>query len=461
MERVEKPGRPISVVVLAAGAGTRMRSDRPKVLHEVGGASLLAHALGAAAALGPERTVLVVGHGGEAVAEAARAITPGIRIVEQAERLGTGHAVRCAAPALDGVEGDLVVLYADTPFIAPESLARMAAARDAGAGLVVLGFESADPGRYGRLVTEGDGTLLRIVEARDAGPGELAITTCNSGVMAGEAATMLRLLEHVGNDNAQGEYYLTDLVSLARAEGIGCRAVLCDEAETLGVNDRADLARAEAAFQARARRAAMLAGATLVAPETVFLSHDTRLGRDVTVEPNVVIGPGVEVADGARIAGFCHLEHCRIGPGATVGPFARLRGGTALGADCRVGNFVEMKNATLAAGVKAGHLTYVGDAAVGAGANLGAGTVTCNYDGVDKHRTEIGAHAFIGTHAALVAPVTVGEGAYVATGTVVTEDVPDEALAIARPRQTNREGLAARLRKTFAARKAARARSES
>jgi len=433
-----------------------MRSARPKVLHEVAGAPLLHHALRGAASMAPERTLIVIGPEGQAVAESARAVIPGAVACEQAERRGTAHAMQCAAPALDGFEGDLVVLYADTPFIAPETLAALRAARSGGADLVVLGFETAEPGRYGRLVAESDGTLARIVEAKDATADELAIRTCNSGVMAGDARTMLRLLARVGNANAQGEFYLTDLVGLARAEGLAARAVLCDEAETLGVNDRVDLARAEAAFQARAREAAMRAGATLVDPGSVQLAWDTVLAPDVTVEPNVVFGPGVRVGEGATVRAFSHLEDCEIGPGAAVGPFARLRGGTRVGADSRIGNFVEMKNATLAAGVKAGHLAYVGDAGVGEGANIGAGTVTCNYDGVDKHRTEIGAHAFIGTHAALVAPVNVGEGAYVATGTVVTEDVPGEALAIARTPQTNRDGLAARLRKTFAARKAAK-----
>jgi len=446
--------RPRAVVILAAGQGTRMHSARPKVLHAVGGRPLLHHAMAAAETLAPERVVLVVGHGGEAVAEAARMAQRGVRIVEQAERLGTAHAVSMAATELAGFAGDLFVLYADTPFIRPETLACLGDALAGGAALAVLGFETAEPGRYGRLVLGSDGRLQRIVEAKDATEAEMALTTCNSGVMAGDAATMLRLIGEVGNDNAQGEYYLTDLPGLARAEGREVVAVFCPEAETLGVNDRVDLARAEAAFQAAARRAAMLGGATLIAPETVTFSHDTILGRDVTVGPNVVFGPGVRVAEGARIEAFCHLEGTTIGPGSQVGPFARLRGGAQIGVECRIGNFVEVKNASFADGAKAAHLSYLGDAEIGEGANIGAGTITCNYDGVMKHRTEIGPGAFIGSNTALVAPVRVGADAYVATGTVVTEDVPADALAIARPRQTNRDGLAARLRKAFQARKA-------
>jgi len=447
--------RPLAVAILAAGQGTRMRSEIPKVLHEVGGRPLLAHALATAEAADPDRVALVVGHGGGAVAETARALRPDIAVCEQAERRGTAHAVSMAVPALAGFEGDLLVLYADTPFIAPKTVARLRAARDS-AALVVLGFESAVPGGYGRLILGQGGLLDRIVEAKDATEAELAVTACNSGVMLGDAQTMIRLLAEVGNDNAQGEYYLTDLPGLARAEGLATAVVFCPEEETLGVNSRADLARAEAAFQARARARAMADGATLIAPETVFFSHDTRLGRDVTVEPNVIFAPGVAVEDGARIMGFCHLADCRIGPGATIGPFARLRGETVIGPGCRVGNFVEMKRARLGPRAKAAHLAYLGDAEIGEDANVGAGVITCNYDGVDKHETRIGAGAFIGTNAALVAPLTVGEGAYVATGTVVTEDVPADALAIARAPQTNREGLASRLRKTFAARKAAR-----
>lgn len=456
MNQNTKPARAAAVVILAAGKGTRMRSARPKMLHEIAGAPLVHHAIRSAGSVSPDRLVLVVGHGAEAVADAARAAAPDIATCIQAEQLGTGHAALMAAPALAGFSGDLYVMFGDTPFIRSETFRAMAAARAAGAGLVVLGFEAADPGRYGRLVTGPDGALERIVEAKDATGAELAVTACNSGVMAGDAETMLRMLGTLGTGNAQGEYYLTDLVALSRAEGLSCQVVFCDEAETMGVNDRVELARAEAAFQARARRTAMLGGATLVAPETVWFSHDTRLAGDVVVEPHVIFGPGVSAGEGAWIGGYTHLAETRIGPGARVGPFARLRGGVDIGANCRVGNFVEIKNSNLAEGAKAAHLSYLGDAELGAGANIGAGTITCNYDGVDKHKTAIGPGAFIGSNTALIAPVAVGAGAYVATGTVVTEDVPDDALAIAREKQVNRPGYAARLRQIFARRKAAK-----
>lgn len=454
-DRAPGTARPLAVVVLAAGKGTRMRSTRPKVLHAIAGRSMLGHVMATAAALAPERLAVVVGAGAEAVAAEARAHRADVSICLQAEQRGTGHAVLQAAPALEGFEGDLLVLYADTPLLTVETLARLrAATTPAGPPAVsVLGFETGAPGRYGRLVI-GPAGLERIVEAKDATEAELAITTCNSGVMAGDAATMLRLLTRVTDDNAQGEFYLTDLPGLAVVEGLPAAAVLCEQAETLGVNDRAELARAEAAWQARARHAAMVAGATLTDPATVHLAHDTVLEPDVTVGPSVVFAPGVHVEGGARIEAFCHLADTRIGAGAVIGPFARLRGGCAIGADTRIGNFVEMKKVEFGPGAKAAHLTYVGDATVGAGANLGAGTVTCNYDGVNKHRTTIGARAFIGTNSSLIAPVTVADGAYVATGTVVTRDVPGDALAIARTPQDNREGAAARLRKVLLARKA-------
>jgi bifunctional UDP-N-acetylglucosamine pyrophosphorylase/glucosamine-1-phosphate N-acetyltransferase len=441
--------RAIAAVILAAGKGTRMRSDLPKMLHPIGGAPMLHHALRAALSLSPARVAVVVGHGGEAVAEAARALAPGAAICAQARQLGTGHAVRMAEAALAGFDGDAYVLFGDTPFISPDTLARMRTARAAGADVVALGFEAAEPGAYGRMVSGPGDVLERIVEARDASAAELHIRLCNSGLMAADCATLFQLLARVGNANAKGEYYLTDVIGLARAEGLDTRVVRCPEAETLGINDRVQLARAEDAFQARARRDAMLAGCTMTAPETVFLAWDTVIGRDVTIGPNVVIGPGVAIADGAWIGAFSHLEQCEIGPGASVGPFARLRGGARIGAGCRIGNFVEMKNVDFGDGAKASHLTYVGDATVGPGANLGAGTVTCNYDGFAKHRTEIGAGAFIGTNSALVAPVRIGDNAYVGTGTVVTRDVPDDALALSRTPQTNREGFAPRLRETM------------
>ncbi len=446
------PARPSAVVILAAGKGTRMRSDLPKVLHAIGGAPMLHHAMRSALALAPERLAVVVGNGAEAVAAAARNLVPDASICKQSEQRGTGHAVRMAAEAMAGFEGDLFVLFGDTPFIESGTLHRMKAARAAGADIVALGFEAVEPGGYGRMVTGAGDSLERIVEVKDATAADLAITLCNSGVLAADSQTLFSLLAGLRNDNAKGEYYLTDVVALGRARGLDARMVRCAEMETLGINDRVGLAAAEAAFQSRARRAAMLGGATMTAPDTVYLAWDTAIGRDVTIGPNVVIGPGVTIADGATIGAFCDLGDCEIGPGAKVGPFARLRGGVKVGAGCRIGNFVEMKNVELGEGAKASHLAYVGDASVGPGANIGAGSVTCNYDGFAKHRTEIGAGAFIGTNSSLVAPVRVGENAYVGTGTVVTRDVPDDALALARTPQTNREGMALRLREQMRAR---------
>ena len=448
---------PCAVVILAAGMGSRMRSAIPKPLHPVAGLPLLGHALRAAGGLAAERVVVVTGAGaaGRKVAEAARGLHPGAAIATQDPPQGTGDAVRRALPALEGFSGDLAVLYADTPFIRPQTLAAMRAARRHGAAVVVLGFEAAAPGGYGRLIRDADGGLARIVEAADATGAERAATLCNAGIMMFDPVAAAPWLAALTADNAKGEFYLTDLVAAARAAGRPCAVVTCDEAETLGVNDRAGLAAAEAAFQARARAAAMAQGATLIAPETVFFAWDTTLGQDVTVGPNVVFGPGVRVADGARIHAFSHLEGCAVAAGAQVGPFARLRPGAQIGEGARVGNFVEIKNAVLAAGAKANHLSYVGDADVGAGANLGAGTITCNYDGFAKHRTEIGAGAFIGSNSALVAPVRVGAGAYVGSGSVVTADVPDDALAIGRARQVNKPGLAARLRARLSAFKTA------
>jgi bifunctional UDP-N-acetylglucosamine pyrophosphorylase / glucosamine-1-phosphate N-acetyltransferase len=431
---------PTSLIVLAAGQGTRMQSDLPKVLHELGGAPLFAHALASGGALEPERVVLVVGHGAEDVGRAAQAIDEDIAVVVQDEQHGTAHAVAQARAALEGFKGDAVVLYGDTPFIRPETLEAMIEARAKGADVVVLGFEAADPGRYGRLVVEG-GALTRIVEFKDATEAERAIGLCNSGVVAADAATLFALIEGVGNDNASGEYYLTDIVEIARARGLSAVVVSCDEAETLGINTRAELARAEALFQANKRAEALENGVTLIAPETVFFAQDTWVGRDAVIEPNVVFGPGVTVETGARIRAFSHLEGCHVSRDAQVGPFARLRPGAELAEGAKVGNFVEIKNAEIAEGAKVNHLTYIGDAFVGAGANIGAGTITCNYDGVFKHHTHIGARAFIGSDTMLVAPVRVGDDAMTATGSVVTQDVPDGAMAIGRARLEIKEGL--------------------
>ncbi|MFP3943896.1 MAG: bifunctional UDP-N-acetylglucosamine diphosphorylase/glucosamine-1-phosphate N-acetyltransferase GlmU [Alphaproteobacteria bacterium] len=437
----------LACVVLAAGRGTRMRSALPKVLHEVAGRPMLHHVLAGALELEPERIVTVLGTDMDDVAAAARAFGGGaVRVAVQDPPLGTGHAVRAAEEELTGFSGDLCVLYADTPLIRPQTIRAMQTARAEGAGLVVLGFEPEEPGAYGRLILNDAGGLDAIVEARDADPETLAVRLCNSGVMLGDGELMLRLLSRVRNDNAKGEYYLTDIVALARSDDIPCAVVRADAQEVMGVNSRGELAEAEAVWQARRRREAMEAGVTLISPETVFLSHDTELSADVTVEPNVVFGPGVRVESGARIKGFSHLEGAHVGEGAAVGPFARLRPGTQIGPRARVGNFVEVKKATLEEGAKANHLTYIGDARVGAGANVGAGTITCNYDGFDKHFTDIGAGAFIGSNTALVAPVTVAEGAYIGSGTVVTRDVGAGALALARPEQKEIEGWAARFR---------------
>ncbi|WP_444665556.1 bifunctional UDP-N-acetylglucosamine diphosphorylase/glucosamine-1-phosphate N-acetyltransferase GlmU [Cereibacter changlensis] len=444
----------VSLIVLAAGQGTRMNSDLPKVLHPLGAAPLLHHAMRAGQALDPARIVVVAGHGAEAVTKAARAFDETVDVVVQAEQLGTAHAVAQAAPLLAGVPGEAVVLYGDTPFVRTETLEAMLAARSRHA-VVVLGFHACDPGRYGRLVTSGD-TLEKIVEFKDATDEVLAISLCNSGVICAEAKLLFDLVAAVDNQNASGEYYLTDIVELARAQGYSAGVVICDESETLGINTRAQLAEAEAEFQKRARAEALEDGVTLTAPETVFFALDTHIGRDAVIAPNVVFGPGVTVESGAEIKAFCHLEGCHVSRGATVGPFARLRPGAELAEDVHVGNFVEIKNSVLDEGVKVGHLTYLGDAHVGEATNIGAGTITCNYDGVNKHRTEIGARAFIGSDTMLVAPVKIGAGAMTGSGSVITEDVPAEALALGRARQVNKPGFATKLMDLYKAAKAAR-----
>ncbi len=432
------------LVLLAAGQGTRMKSDLPKVLHEVAGRPLFAHALSSAASLGLGHKVVVVGNGAEQVAAAAKAFDPDVITVEQKERLGTGHAVAQAAKTLAGAGGTTLVLYGDTPFIRPQTLKAMEAKLAAGTDLVVLGFEAADPGRYGRLVTEGD-ALLKIVEFKDATETERAISLCNSGVMMAKTDLLFDLVAALDNNNASGEYYLTASVGMARDRGASVGVVRCPEDETLGVNSRADLAVAEAVFQTQMRAAALARGVTLTAPETVYFSADTVIAPDVVIEPNVVFGPGVQVETGAVIRAFSHLEGTFVAAGATVGPFARLRPGVAIGQGAKVGNFVEMKNAVVDVGAKVNHLSYVGDATVGAGANVGAGTITCNYDGVNKHQTKIGEGAFVGSGTLLVAPVSVGDGSYTGSGSVITDDVPEGDLAIGRARQINKKGVGAKL----------------
>ena len=445
---------PTHLILLAAGEGTRMQSDTPKVLHRIGGMPMFAHALASAAGLDGQR-VIVVGHGAEDVAAAAREIDPDILIAEQAEQLGTAHAVVQTRDALKDAGGDTVMLFGDTPFIRPETLARMQDMRTAGADIVFLGFEAADPGRYGRLVTDGD-TLIRIVEYKDANSEERAITLCNSGVVMAETDTLLRLAAAVGNDNAAGEYYLTDIPAIAAGEGLVTKVATCDEAETLGINTRADLAAAEAVFQGKARNEALENGVTLESPETVHFAADTVIGRDAVIEPYVVFGPGVTIESGARIRAFSHLEGAHVGARATVGPYARLRPGAELANDTRIGNFVEIKNAEIGDEAKVNHLSYIGDASIGPRSNIGAGTITCNYDGVFKHRTEIGADVFIGSNTMLVAPVTVGDEAMTATGGVITMDVPAGDMAFARARQINKPGFARKLFSRLRAAKAAK-----
>lgn len=441
-----------SLIILAAGMGTRMNSETPKVLHPIAGDPMLIHAMAAGATLDPEHTIVVAGHGAAQVTATATAFDETAKVVVQSEQLGTAHAVDQAKPALEGFDGTAIVLYGDTPFVAPATLEEMMSAAE-GADVVVLGFEAADPGRYGRLITDGP-ALERIVEYKDATEAERAITLCNSGVIACRSDLLFDLIAAVGNDNAAGEYYLTDIIALARARGLSATAVTCDEAETMGVNSRAQLAQAEAAFQTRARAQLMENGVTMQAPETVFLARDTIIGRDAHVEPNVFFGPGVTVESGAHIRAFSHLEGCHVARGAIIGPYARLRPGAELQENTRVGNFVEIKNAVVAEGAKVNHLSYIGDAFVGAQANIGAGTITCNYDGVMKHHTHIGARAFIGSNTMLVAPVHVGAGAMTGSGSVITSDVDDDALALARAPQVEKPGMARKLMEMLKAKKA-------
>ena len=433
----------IALIILAAGKGTRMKSDLPKVLHHVAGAPMLVHAMKSAETLEPAKTIVVAGHGADAVSAAAIAFDETAEVVLQGEQLGTAHAVGQAKEALSGFEGDAIVLYGDTPFISPETLENMCAAR-AKHDVVVLGFEARDPGRYGRLVMDGE-SLTKIVEFKDASDEERAITLCNSGVICAKSDVLFELVDAVGNENASGEFYLTDIVEIAQSKGLSATSVSCDESETLGVNSREQLAEADAIFQAKSRIALMEAGVTMHAPDTVYLSHDTHIGPDTIIEPNVVFGPGVTIENGALIRAFSHLEGCHVSREATVGPYARLRPGTELAEYTKVGNFVEIKNAVVDEGAKVNHLSYVGDAHVGARANIGAGTITCNYDGVMKHHTEIGEDSFIGSNTLLVAPVSVGAKAMTGSGTVLTQDVPDEALAIGRAKQVNKTGLAVKL----------------
>jgi len=431
-----------AAIILAAGQGTRMKSATPKVLHAVGGRAMLDWAIDAAAALGCEKTIVVVGPHAPVVGERAIArLGPGATAVQDVPR-GTGHAVRAAETALDGFTGDVVITFGDCPLIRPETMAKLFALRADKGGVAVLGFEAADPTGYGRLVLNEAGEVLRIVEERDASADERKLTLCNSGVLCADKKVLFQLLSMVRNENAKGEYYLTDVVGLARSAGFATQVAVADEAEVMGVNSRVDLAEAEAAFQQRMRIAAMEAGVTLLDPASVYFSYDTVIGQDVTIEPHVFFGPGVSVAVGARVNAFSHFTGAKIGADNQIGPFARLRPGAELGAHVHIGNFVEVKNSKLGDGVKANHLAYLGDGDVGQRVNIGAGAIFCNYDGFDTFRTTIEDDAFIGSDTALVAPVTVGARAYTGSGSVVTKNVPAGALAVGRARQVDLPGWA-------------------
>ena len=432
-------------VVLAAGEGTRMRSSLPKVLHPVAGQPLVAHVLNAAPHGADAALAVVVGPDHKAVADEVKRVRPDAATFVQAERLGTAHAVLAAREAITRGADDLLVAFGDTPLISAETFARLRAPLAKGAAVTVLGFQAADPTGYGRLLLEG-GRLVAIREHADATPEERKVTLCNAGVMAFDGRRALEILDRIGNQNSKGEFYLVDAVTIASDMELEAVVIETSEDEVRGINTKAQLAEAEAVMQARLRKAALDAGVTLIAPETVHLAADTTFGNDVTIEPYVVIGPGVTIADGAVIHSFSHIVQTTIGKKASIGPYARLRPGTALGDGVRIGNFVETKAATIEAGAKVNHLSYVGDAQVGANANLGAGTITCNYDGFFKHKTLIGEGAFVGTNSSLVAPVKIGKGAYVGSGSVITKDVPDDAMAVERNQQSNREGGAARYR---------------
>ena len=433
-------------VVLAAGEGTRMKSSLPKVLHPVAGQPLLTHVLEAAPHGAGTALAVVVGPDHAAVETEIKRLRPDAATFIQRERLGTAHAVLAARPAIARGADDLLIAFGDTPLISGETFARMRAPLVKGAALTVLGFRAADPTGYGRLLLQGD-RLVAIREHADASTEERKVTLCNAGVMAFDGRRALEILDRIGNaNNTKGEYYLVDAVTIVRDMGLEAVVIETSEDEVRGINTKAQLAEAEAVMQARLRKAALDAGVTLIAPETVFLAADTKFGRDVTIEPFVVIGPGVSIDDGAVIHSFSHIVESTIGKKAQIGPYARLRPGNTLGENTKVGNFVEMKKTTLEAGVKVNHLSYIGDAHVGAASNIGAGTITCNYDGFGKHKTTIGAGAFIGTNSSLVAPVRIGSGAYIGSGSVITKDVPDNAMAVERSPQTNREGGATRYR---------------
>ena len=444
------PERTCLAIVLAAGEGTRMRSARPKVLHAVAGRSLLAHVLDAVREAGGTMTAVVIAPGGDAVAAEAHRVVPGADVFVQAQRHGTAHAVLAAESAVARGADDVLVIFGDTPMIRAQTLTRMRAALAAGAAIAVLGVRPADPTGYWRVDLQ-DREVIANREEVDASPAERALDLCNGGLMAFAGPTALPILTRIGNDNRKREYYLTDAIAIARAMGLKAVVLETEEDDVRGINTRAQLAETEAALQQRLRKAAMEAGVTLVAPETVFMAADTTFGRDVVVEPFVVFGQGVTIEDNAVIRSFSHLDRAHVGKGAVVGPYARLRPGTRLAEDVHIGNFVEIKEARIEAGAKANHLSYIGDATVGAGTQVGAGTNTSNNDRIPHHPTQKGQGAFIGSNSALVAPVKIGDGAYVGSGSVITQDVPADALAVARGRQTVKEGWALRLRSRKAA----------
>jgi len=457
MTTPSSPG--LLTIVLAAGKGTRMKSALPKVMHKVGCRSMLGHVLAAASAAGSAATAVVVGPDMDSVRKETASQAAHAQIFEQALQRGTADAVLSARAAVAGHSGDVLVVFADTPLIMPETVRRLVQALDQGAEVAVLGFHAKDPTGYGRLITDGlltDGVanLISIKEHKDASTAERHIDFCNSGVMAFRTPNLLGVLDQIGTANASGEFYLTDAISIMRREGRRAVAIAGQEEEMLGVNTRAHLAMAEQVFQRRARSHAMAEGATLIDPESVWFSYDTRLGRDVVIEPNVFLAPGVTVGDGALIRAHCHLEGATIEAGAEIGPFARLRTGAHIGPSAKIGNFVEVKNAVFERGAKANHLAYIGDARVGTKANIGAGTIFCNYDGFFKYKTDVGAGAFIGSNSSLVAPVKIGDGAFVGSGSVITKDVEAESLALARAVQENRSGWAAKFKALMASRKA-------
>ncbi|MEM9357265.1 MAG: bifunctional UDP-N-acetylglucosamine diphosphorylase/glucosamine-1-phosphate N-acetyltransferase GlmU [Pseudomonadota bacterium] len=433
-------------VILAAGKGTRMKSDIPKPLHQIAGRTLLGHAMHAARAAEHSQIAVVIGPDMDNVKAETTTHDPSAQTFVQHRQAGTADAVLAAKDAIRQHNGDMFVLFCDTPMLQAETLNRVSDALDQGANIVVLGFEADDPTGYGRLLTDTRGELIAIREDRDATEAERQTKLCNSGVMAFRCPDLLGLLDRIGNDNSKGEYYLTDAIAIAREDGLSCKAITCDEEELLGINDRVQLATAESKYQQRLRRQAMINGATMIAPETVWLSYDTVIGQDVVIEPNVFIGPNVTIEDGALIRANSHLEGAHVAAACRVGPFARLRPGARLGDQVHVGNFVEVKNVEMGRGAKANHLAYLGDGTIGEGANIGAGTIFCNYDGFRKHTTTVKKGAFVGSNSALVAPVEIGEGAFVGSGSVVTKNVPADSLMVERAPITVKEGWAAKFR---------------